>query len=274
MRAAFHPLATPALDARLLIMAHMGITAEAMITAPETPITPAQYAHLMRACQARLGGQSVARLIGVRAFYGLDFKLSRGVLDPRPDSETLVDAALALYKNKRAHFADMGTGSGCLAIAILHNAPQCRALGIDISRRALRMARINAARAQVQTRFFARHNVWGRGLKKGLTAPFDFITANPPYIATQDLAQLAPEVRLCDPRRALDGGSDGLVHYRALLRDAPRLIRTGGHIFLEIGTPQQAQDVGVLLREAGFALVHTAPDLSGSPRVLVAQKQD
>jgi release factor glutamine methyltransferase len=191
---------------------------------------------------------------------------------PRPDTETVVEAALRVLDRKglrrsSLHIADLGTGSGCLLLALLSELPNARGIGTDISNPALQIARENARTLGLANRaLFARAN-----FTNALAEEFDLIVSNPPYVATQALADLAPEVRH-EPRIALDGGPDGLSAYRAIAADAARVLRPGGLLVLELGIGQ-AGPVATMLSAAGFAPNEPYPDLAGVPRAIVAFRQ-
>ncbi|MBE8219902.1 MAG: peptide chain release factor N(5)-glutamine methyltransferase [Alphaproteobacteria bacterium] len=256
-----------ALDARLLVAAACDMTQEEAIINAKTLLTPPQIQQIKAWQDLRLAGMPISRILGTREFYGLAFQISSAVLDPRPDSELIVETALAFYKNKTAHFLDIGTGSGCLAIALLHCNKNLTGVGVDVSRQALRQARINATNLGVGARLALRHNHWLEGL-----APhkYDFIISNPPYITTTDIDGLAVDVRDHDPLLALDGGVDGLDAYRAILACAAAYLREGGHIILEIGSDSNAaQGVKNLLTQGGLRDIQQKKDLSGVVRVLI-----
>lgn len=254
------------LDARLLLAAACDMTAQDMIINAEQELPPEAYRQIKKWQVLREAGMPVARILGMREFYGLCFKISSAVLDPRPDSELLIDTALAVYKNRAAYFLDIGTGSGCLAITLLHEQKEWQAKGIDISRAALRQARINAARLGVRSRLALRQSNWLNNIPP--TQKYDFIISNPPYIRAADIAALAKDVRDYDPLIALDGGGEGLSAYRKIIAAAPAHLKNGGHIFLELG---DAAGVRALLAQAGFSHIQEKSDLGGRPRVIIGQ---
>jgi release factor glutamine methyltransferase len=185
-------------------------------------------------------------------------------LDPRPDTETLIEAALKRFKgNPPRKILDLGTGSGCILITLLSEWPQAQGVGVDISPAALDVARENAQINGIASRARFICGDWGEGLDES----FDLIVSNPPYIPTQDIETLEKGVRNHDPTRALDGGADGLEAYKAILMAIKKLFSTDGAGFFEIGF-SQAQEVARLVANAGFSVRETHPDLAGIQRVV------
>ena len=258
-------VATPMLDARVLVCAAAGLSPEQLIMQENAQVRPRDLNCLQIWAAARCAGMPVSRLTGRRAFYGLDFDIGPAVLDPRADTETLVEAALELMP-ARARMLDLGTGSGCVLISVLARALDARGLGVDISAGALRLARQNAHLHNVRDRIGLRQGSWF----SRVSGPFDIIVSNPPYIARGEIDHLATEVRAHDPRRALDGGPDGLDAYRHICRAAPVYLEAGGHLLLEIGF-DQAQPVSALMRAQGFKKVSVDKDLEGRARVVRGQ---
>jgi release factor glutamine methyltransferase len=256
-------LDNPALDARRLLTGALGITAAELATHPHVPLTAEQGTTVAAFKRRRLGREPVARIIGEAEFWGLPFRLSPETLVPRPDTETVVETALALLPGREAPLAilDLGTGTGCLLIALLHERPAARGLGIDRSLGALRTARGNARRNDVGDRAIFAQSDWAAAAG----GPFDLVVSNPPYIASPVIATLDPDVREHDPRLALDGGPDGLDAYRVILAEAPRLLSPGGLLLFEIGFDQgealERLTVGCPLEFLGIR-----PDMTGNPR--------
>ena len=211
----------------------------------------------------------MARLLGAREFWGLEFELSADTLVPRPETETLVEAVLAARPDRAAalRIADLGTGTGALLAALLSEYPRAHGVGTDISDAALTVARANLAGLSLADRADFVLSDWGGAL----AGPFDVIVVNPPYIASADISGLDPEVRDHEPRRALDGGPDGLIAYRRIVADLPRLLAPGGIAVLELGIGQDVA-VGELAQAAGLSVRGVAADLAGVPRALVATR--
>lgn len=256
---------TPMLDARVLVCAATGLSPEALIMREKAKIAP----HVQRALEnwaaARCTGMPVSRLVGQREFYGLSFDIGSAVLDPRADTEVLVEAALDVAPAS-ARVLDLGTGSGCVLISVLACAPCARGLGVDISAAALRLARRNAHRHKVRARIALRQGHWFSPVQ----GRFDVIVSNPPYIARAAIDKLAAAVRDHDPRQALDGGPDGLDAYRHICRHAPHYLSRNGHLLLEVGH-DQAAPVSALMRAQGFENLRVDQDLAGRARVVRGQ---
>jgi release factor glutamine methyltransferase len=253
-------------EARLLVPEALGCTALDLALRGDAPCG-ASAARLAAWLARRLGGEPVARILGAWEFWGLPFRLSPETLVPRPDSEAAVEAALAVLPEGGARLLDLGTGSGCLLVALLHARPAAFGLGLDRAEGALRTARANARANGVGDRAAFVRGDWAAAL----AGPFDLVIANPPYIASGAIADLAPEVRGHDPRAALDGGPDGLAAYRAILARAPDLLVPGGHLVLEIGH-DQGEAVAALVAAAGLVPGPLRRDLAGHPRVAVGRR--
>ena len=210
--------------------------------------------------------EPVAQIIGSREFWGLEFEVTSDVLTPRPETELLVETALARLDDRAAvwSLADVGTGSGCLAVALSHELPRARCVATDISAAALGVARQNAARHGAAGRI-AFHET---PFLDGLDGPYDLIVSNPPYIPDHEMATLPPEVGRHEPGTALRGGRDGLDPARAIAPAAAARLRPGGWLLLEIGVDQDTE-IGVIAAAAGLDLIEIAPDLRGIPRVAV-----
>lgn len=260
---------TAALDARLLLLTAIGISATDLITWPDTPLTPEQATTLAAFAERRLKHEPVARIVGEREFWGLPFRLSPATLVPRPDTETLVETALALLPDRQAplRIVDFGTGSGCILVALLHELPQATGLGVDLSFGALVTARANAAGNRVGNRCHFALSRWA----DAIAGRFDLIVSNPPYIASGVIPTLDEEVRDHDPRLALDGGPDGLEPYRILLTEAERLLAPGGLLVVEIGY-DQAEALSRLAGLHGLEILRIAHDLSNNPRCVAMKR--
>lgn len=212
----------------------------------------------------------MAYVLGEREFWGLSFKVSPAVLVPRPDSETVIEAALALLADRQRpwRILDLGLGSGCLLLTLLHEFPAARGVGLEVSEAALAVARTNAAALQVDDRAELLLGDWRQpDWRNPVGGPFDLLVSNPPYIEADTIAGLMPEVSRFEPRLALDGGLDGLAAYRAIAADAPSLITPGGRVLLEAGEGQ-APEIYRIFQSTGFAPEAPWKDLGGIDRVV------
>ncbi len=262
---------TPRLDAVLLLAQALGITPDRVRLSPDMKLDADAAARFAAMLMRRAAREPVSHILGRREFWGLDFKVSPAVLDPRPDSETLVQAALDAVPDRKAalRLVDFGTGSGCLLLALLHELPKATGLGVDASGAALDVARDNAARLGLAERANFMLGDWGAGL----AGPFDILISNPPYIETAAIAGLADDVRKHEPLSALDGGADGLDCYRRLIPDMARLAAGNAILALEVGQGQADAVAGLLaslggVNPAGIARIH---DLGGVARVVQAR---
>jgi release factor glutamine methyltransferase len=263
---------TPELDARLIVGHALGLDHAALTEASRRVLTTAEADALLALQARRLAREPVARILGRKEFWGLPFKLNGETLVPRPETETVVEAALAALaaiddEDRRSHalrIADLGTGSGALLLALLSELPSACGIGTDISAGALGCARDNAAALGLA----GRAAFVACDYASALEGPIDLLVANPPYVARGDIAALPGEVRDFDPRRALDGGPDGLDGYRAIAADARRLLAPAGVLVLELGFGQLSA-VTSLLPAAGLAPAAMRQDLAGVVRALV-----
>lgn len=262
-------IADPATDARLLVAGLLGLSATEMLTRTNDIPGEDKITAIDAAIERRLRHEPVHRILGEREFYGLPLSLSAGTLEPRPDTEILVDVMLP-YLRKLAnsdedlHILDIGTGTGAICLALLSELPRARGIGSDISTDALATASANAQRNGLQERFEALQSSWF----ENIDGRFHAIVSNPPYIASKVIHDLAPEVTKFDPAAALDGGPDGLDAYRAIAKDAARFLRPGGVVGLEIGFDQR-DDVTAVFEPAGFQCLASVKDYGQNDRVLV-----
>ena len=259
-------ISDPRREARLLLAAALGWDTARVLGFPEAEMTAAAGRRLDELIARRSAREPISRILGYREFWSLAFELSADTLDPRPDSETLIEAALtALGERDRVYrVLDFGTGSGCLLLALLSELPNAQGTGVDLSEGALAMARRNAAALGLGGRArFARGN-WG----DGLSGEWDVILVNPPYIPSTALRTLMPEVARYDPRLALEGGPDGLEAFRALAPEIARLLAPTGIAAVEVGAGQ-AHAVAPIMAGAGLVLRALRHDLSGVDRCLV-----
>lgn len=222
-------------EARQLIVALLGVAPEAVLCHPEMAVGTVDRKRMLEALSQRLKGVPIGRIAGVRAFYGREFHLGSETLEPRPDSEVLIEAALEIiadaeWREKPLRIIDVGTGTGCLLITLLAELPNASGVGIDISAGALAVARANAQRYGVAARAtFAKGD-----MLDGVVGPFDLMISNPPYIRSSEIAGLDIGVRGHDPRAALDGGPDGMTFYRRIGADVARVV-PDGWMLLEVG---------------------------------------
>ena len=262
---------TPELDARLLLHQATGVTQEDLLARPQSVLTPESAARLDAAIARRVEREPVSRIIGMREFYGREFLIDRHTLDPRPDTETLIDAALETmernrWREKPLRLLDLGTGTGCILLTLLTELPKAHGVGTDVSEAALALASENARRLGLESRASFAAADW----LEGIEGEFDLILANPPYIASGEIAELAREVKDYDPLLALDGGADGLDAYRRIAAKAAGFLHRGGHLIVEIGASQADAILG-LFRAAGLGVDANAVrhDLSGRPRLIL-----
>ncbi|MBU4528697.1 MAG: peptide chain release factor N(5)-glutamine methyltransferase [Hoeflea sp.] len=276
MRAAFRAadLDTADLDARLLAATIMELEPHQLVTEGDLSLNEAQHQRLAQATWERLNGMPVHRILGAREFYGLRFGLSPATLEPRPDTETLIDAVLPFIRltvtmKGSCRIVDLGIGTGAIGLALLAECPEAQCLGVDVSAEAVAIALENARSLGLSARYSAVTGDW----LSGIEARFDLIVSNPPYIPTTDLTSLSREVIDHDPMLALDGGPDGLSAYRAIAAQAPDRIEEEGLLALEIGTGQKAS-VAALFVASGFEMAGVIADLGGVDRVLLFKSQD
>ena len=260
-------LDTPRLDARILVGHAANLAPSLLFARSDHVLTPEETALVQALGARRAAHEPVSRILGRREFWGLAFELNAGTLDPRPDTETIVSASLALKDRlpPAARILDLGTGTGCILIAVLSEWDAASGLGIDQDARAVAAAQKNALRLGVAPRAAFRTGNWCDGLRER----FDLIVSNPPYIGERERDALAPEVVGFDPPAALFAGADGLAAYRALIPGARACLAPGGRLVLEIGVTQ-AEAVDSILAESGMRIESRVPDLSGRIRALVA----
>lgn len=260
---------TPETDARLLMQHVSGMSHAQVLMEGDTPVDASQ-AHLYHEAVARrLQREPVSRITGTRGFWKSEFRLSPETLDPRPDSETVIESALKYAVDIPKSVLDLGTGTGCLLLSLLLEWPGARGIGVDISMDAIATARYNAKNLGLEDRV---DFVTGDWADYAANIEFDIVVSNPPYISAAEMADLAPEVAFFDPLTALLGGEDGLEAYRGIISRLPGWLKKGGWALFEIGHTQ-AKPVRELLAKAGFDVVQTVPDLSGSDRVVVARRR-
>jgi release factor glutamine methyltransferase len=256
-------------EARLLVATALATDLSGVVGYPERRLDAAEASRLEALLARREAREPAARLLGRREFWSLDFALSPETLVPRPDSESVIEAALAEITDRAAplRLLDLGTGTGCLLLALLSELPTASGVGVDIAAGAAMTARSNAAALGLGGRAGFVVGSWGAAL----AGTFDLIVSNPPYIASDAIAALEPEVASHEPRAALDGGPDGLAAYRALADQLPRLLAADGLVVLELGRGQ-AEPVATLMSQAGLGRRALRCDLGGVARSLVLSR--
>ena len=265
-------LDSPELDARLIVGHALELDHAALAAQARRTLTHEEATAIAALAARRIAREPVARIVGGKEFWSLWFKVNGETLLPRPESEAVVEAALAVLgeqrrKSEHLRIADLGTGSGALLLALLSELPNAYGVGTDINRAALDCACDNATAFGISPRaaFIACDYA------SALQGPIDLLVCNPPYVARTDIAALEPEVRDFDPRRALDGGPDGLDGYRAIAADAPRLLAPHGRLVVELGR-SQLDPAMAIFASAGLAPAALRHDLSGIPRALVLRR--
>jgi release factor glutamine methyltransferase len=254
--------------ARQLVATALELSPAEVFAYPEREITAEEQVRIGAILSRMIAHEPLSRIIGTREFWGLEFLLSADTLDPRPDSETVVEAVLKNLpeRGRPYRLLDLGTGTGCLLLALLSELQEADGVGVDIAFGAAKTARRNAERLGLGARAWFAVGDWAQPL----AGPFDVIVANPPYIPAGEIAALPLEVKDHDPRRALDGGTDGLAAYHAIAAELPRLLAPGGLFATEIGW-DQADAVAGILSGAGLTVAGTAADLAGITRCILAR---
>ncbi|CAN5243448.1 peptide chain release factor N(5)-glutamine methyltransferase [soil metagenome] len=259
----------PAIDARLLLEVAADVTRTDIITDPYRVLTDAQMATLDDFLNRRARREPVSQIIGRKGFWKILLQVNKSVLTPRPETEVIVDEVLKAFPEQMSfNMLDLGVGSGTILLAVLAERPAGKGLGIDVSEDALAVARENAANLDLAGRVALMRGDWTSGLGD---ESFDLVVSNPPYIATDVIETLEPEVRDHEPRIALDGGADGLDAYRILAGEILRVLKPGAMFAVEIGYDQSA-DVEALFKDAGAQNVKTIKDLSTHDRVVTGTK--
>jgi release factor glutamine methyltransferase len=279
LTAAFRSRGLPSaeLDARLLVLDACGLSHEAYLLAPSRGLSSAERAAIASASARRLAREPVSRILGHREFWGRRFALSPSVLDPRPDTETLVETALDILRDEGRTAADLrildlGTGTGCILLTLLAELPNAWGLGVDRDMAALAIARGNAASLGLTERAAFACSNWA----DAVCGPFDLVISNPPYIPAADIETLEPEVRCHDPRLALDGGADGLDAYRRIIGDQARVVAPNGWLIFEFGV-NQVMEILTLLgyteSKGATGGCKIRRDMAGIERVVAVKRQ-
>ena len=247
-------------DARRLLAHAVGVEAGRLTLILPEPVTQEAEARFAALLQRRAGREPVSHLLGYREFYGRRFKVTRNVLDPRPETEILIEVAL---QDAFASVIDLGTGSGCILLTLLSEMPEARGVGTDLSEDACRVAEDNMHALDLSERAAILRTSWADGIE----GQVDLVVSNPPYIGLDEMDGLSPEVHDHEPHMALTDGGDGLSAYREISQQAAGLLRVGGRLIVEIG-PTQAVAVAQMFADNGFEKVRVIQDLDGRDRVV------
>ncbi len=258
------------IDAKILLLKAARISEEAFFASPHRRPSARAEEQYLRLIAKRIAGVPISHLTGRREFWSLPLEVSRSVLVPRPETEALVEKVLELSSREQEAILDVGTGCGNIALALAKELPRARVYAVDISERALRVARRNASRQKIRGVRFARSNLLAVFRKTG--TEFDFIVSNPPYVSRTSWDALPAEIRDYEPRRALVAGESGLELIRRLIRQARTFLKPGGYLVFEIGDGQR-DDVVALFGER-WTEIETSWDLAGKPRVITARKPE
>jgi release factor glutamine methyltransferase len=256
------------LEAKVLLLRAAAISEERYLAAPDKPCPTKAEAFFERLVAKRLAGVPLSHLTGRKEFWSIPFEVTPSVLVPRPETEGLVEKVLELSTRESETILDVGTGSGCIAIALAKELPRAEIQAVDVSERALRVARRNAARQKVKHIEFRRSDLFSAF--RGTGVRFDFIVSNPPYISQAEWDALSPDVRDFEPRRALLAGESGLETIERLVRRAGTFLKPGGYLIFEIGEGQRDKVLGLFSRR--WTEIETAWDLAGKPRVITARR--
>ncbi len=256
------------LEAKVLLLRAAAVTEARFLAAPDKPCSSKAEAFFLRLVGRRLDGVPLAYLTGKKEFWSIPFEVSPSVLVPRPETEVLVEKVLGLATREDESILDVGTGSGCIAVALAKELPRARIQAVDISERALRVARRNAALHKAGHIQFHRCSLFSAF--RGTGVRFDFIVSNPPYISRGEWDGLPPEVRDFEPRRALLAGESGLELIERLIRRAGTFLRPGGYLIFEIGDGQRDRVLSLFGKR--WTEIETAWDLAGQPRVITARR--
>lgn len=256
------------LEAKVLLLKAASLPEESYFAAPDVPCPPKVEASFLRLVEKRKKGVPLSYLTGIKEFWSMPLRVSPSVLVPRPETEVIVEKVLELSTRERETILDIGTGSGNIAIALAGELPQARVVAADISERALRVARRNAALHKVKRIEFLKSDLFSAFRDTGVR--FDFILSNPPYVSRAEWEGLPAEIREFEPRRALLAGDSGLEMISRLVRRAGSYLRPGGYLIFEIGDGQRDRVLSLFGRR--WTEIETAWDLAGKPRVITARR--
>ena len=259
-----HSVQAPDITARELIKNTIDVADIDMIIRSEKVVAKSTQQKINSYMERHIKGEPTSRIFGEREFWGLPFKITPDVLDPRADTETIIEAAIrAFVGDPPLSVLDLGTGSGCIIISLLTEWQRTKGVGVDVSAKALEVASLNAQMHKVDNRLTLVESNWC----ENLNGKYDLIVSNPPYISNQEITNLPTNVKNYDPILALEGGEDGLSCYRSILTEIKNLLNPHGKVFLEVGY-SQAEDVSRLVEESGLFVIGTHADIAGIPRVV------
>lgn len=260
------------LDARILLELSLNISHEQIILNPEKTLTKKQFNKYKTLLERRFKGEPISHIIGKRYFWKNEFTINKNVLDPRPDSESLIESVLKIFPNKKEklNILELGVGSGCLIISLLKEYKNAKGTAVDISDKALKIAEANANNLKVKTRLKLIESDWFENIQS--TEKFDLIISNPPYIPSEQIKTLQTEVKDYEPILALDGGKDGLDCYRKIAKQSSNFLNNNGYICLEVGQ-NQYKDIIEIFEKQKFSVEFYKKDLANIERVVCFKKK-
>lgn len=267
-----HQIEEPKLEARMMVASVLNLgTNDLFFSCPELNVE--QEKQLAELVEKRLNHYPLCKLLGKKGFYKYDFIVSEDVLSPRPDTEILVEAAIKYAKeNKAQKILDLGTGSGCIILSVMGDVAGLNGMALDSSEKALKIAEKNAEKLGLENRVkFEKGNWFDKDIVRRLGQDYDLIVTNPPYIPTGDIQNLEEEVKAHDPLQALDGGADGMLHYKQIAKVGYVMLKEGGQIFIEGGIGQEKQISDIFAKE-GFSLINILKDYGGINRCIILKK--
>ncbi len=264
------PQTDPAIEAKLLLLKSASLTEQEFLTYPEQPVSRPAEGLFRRMINQRLERRPLAYLVGEKEFWSLPFTVFPGVFIPRPETETIVERVKALSSGRKENIADIGTGSGVLAVVLAKELPRARIVATDVSRKALRAAELNAARHRVSSVILAEGNLFAPLEALALKGRLHFLVSNPPYVTEKDWRLCQPEIRRHEPKRALVPGKTGLEFIHRLIRGAAEYLRPSGYLLFEVGAGQADQALSWLDRR--WDNLRVTNDLGGTPRVVECRR--